>query len=248
MIRRIPVRIDAKKGRVDRPCCANQDWGECMKKILFSTLLLLVTIMFQVVPVQADLGLSPSGLSVIDAAGNYWYRDIGGTYFGSNYSTAPGSLVSNLNATSYDGKNNWFFASQAQIQGLVSQLKTQIPAAPTGPYDSGNPFTPATYVNGGGHYNWDWSIGPEWEGITDIPAGPGEHMIYTLGFYKIDGQSNSYEYRESYAPGADGVSGPSGSWLVATAGTPPTPAPEPFTLLLLGLGLAGLAGVRRFEK
>lgn len=124
---------------------------------------------------------------------------------------------------------------------MVSQIVT--PTKPASSYDSGNPFIPATYAQGGGHYNWGWSIGPEWEGLS--AGSSAQPMIYTLGFYKVDNQSDSYEYRESYQSGGGPLeSGTYGAWLVATP-TSSVPIPGAYVLMLAGFGLVRLAARRR---
>lgn len=93
----------------------------------------------------------------------------------------------------------------------------------------------------------------------DIVYNPGFAWVYAV--VKVDGPNDySYLFWDNQAGGGDDIlNTPDAGTLPFNMGTPPlgishitwfgpTQVPEPMTLFLLGLGLVGIAGIRRKMK
>lgn len=77
-------------------------------------------------------------------------------------------------------------------------------------------------------------------GITKDNMGWVEREFYFTAVGEVTTLTFTSLVASAYGPALDDIS--------CEPEEGPTPTPEPSTLMLIGLGLAGLAGVRRFRK
>jgi hypothetical protein len=75
----------------------------------------------------------------------------------------------------------------------------------------------------------------------------GTTPFINMTFDVTNGQTSYSLYAQMWSPAAD-PQGFDSDYLTISSNPIPNPTPEPATMLLLGLGLVGLAGVRRKFK
>lgn len=184
----------------------------------------------------SSAGIAKATLTVYDfsgtkvtydsSTGNYWYWDI--DQFSSQSYSEQITSIANLIVAGLAG--TWRMADHIEMQGLWN-----------------NPVDSIAY-NFNHSYSWqnvsDGTTWKEWQGRYERISTLGDHHY---GLFGWNGTNQSYyDYGLDYEI-YDSYSHPNfGAWVILYGN--PTPIPEPATSLLFGIGLIGLAGVRRKTK
>ncbi len=203
-----------------------------MKKkfgIFLQTCLLLVTmLLLAAAPVMADVMYTYTGNSY-----NYFTNPTGNPDFGTHL-TASFTFDSNVVTNDYTGYQ-YFSATSTTFNDIISWSATSgstTLSSSANSYEQGAMFS---FINGDIDV-WYFAVG------TD----PGYYLAsYNCGYGIADVAINYYFNDEEYK--LSGVWSNPGMWTKQQ--DPSNPVPEPSTILLLGLGLAGIVGARKkFKK
>lgn len=196
----------------------------------------------------------------------------GGTlnFIGAEVSHTPTDLVFNLtvngNVSTTDWGNFMIGISTGKTAGTTSGNGWNRPINMTSPV-GGMDFWIGSWVNGGGGSQL-WTHGGSWSGPGtllgySITAGATSQLTYTVSRASLGLTGNDTFYFDAYSTGGGSsdsavdalanpntsITGWAGPYTSNTAnGLYSYAIPEPSSSLLMGLGLAGLAVLRRTRK
>lgn len=176
-----------------------------------------------------------------DETGLYWYYDL--SYFTNQTYTEVLSAIDNLNTEGYYGFSDWSIASQEVVLDLSSEFFIddnytlfESTGRITVNYttEDGTIVSTEATLYGGRTESPPGSVASVDFRIFDIPVIASGEIMYGVLSGTIDGITYDYYFKNESL----------GAWVVSNGGAA-APVPEPSTVLLLGFGIAGLAGARR---
>jgi hypothetical protein len=205
-----------------------------MKKIV----MLLFAMVIGAAGVANATLIGMSGFDIVndDTHSTYWYSDL--TYFSGLTMGNILTEINHLNATAYGGFTTWQLATSSEMTALFTYDEFEI-------HDAFNPSS-----NWIGYRVGTFTYRGRYDDGTDPAnrAGVGElqvrerywngDTIITIPRHLIDNLAvdTSTQYSAWITTG------------VISEGPGPAPVPEPATMLLLGVGMIGLAGARKKYK
>lgn len=158
-----------------------------------------------------------------DDAGRYWMWDLS-AFTDMTYAEQVATVSNDYAATNYFGINNWHMAKLDEMQTLFNGSRT---------WEDLKIFWPS-YING-----YDGGAQIHWAGRFDSPVT--DTYNHSVAAFYADSNTEMIGY--GYYPAADATKySKVGAWVTAS------PVPEPSTMLLLSVGLAGIAIAARRRK
>jgi len=207
----------------------NRPGGEQMKRFILALCAFLLVISL---PNISPANLVQQNEYVIwdDSTGRYWYRDLS-QFTGMTYQEQLDAIAI-LDSQYTD--ISWHMATSSEMNEVW--------------YDGG--YTEEEIATAFLHSYIDMSNTTHWAGRYDL-AYPGDnHQVANLSYNDTGGYDKLgiSPFEDHYIPDTADWFPEMGAWVasVGTGSVPnPNPIPEPTTWLLLGIGLAGLAGFKR---
>lgn len=186
--------------------------------------------------------LIPMDGIIFDNTNNvYWIRDMA-LFANQTYSQQIAGIAALNSDSDYSSPawGSWQLATSAQIASLFTYSDQEII----------NAFLPSYVQHQGTVGSANENYVYIYNGRFDSIPSAGNHSVAVISFYDYVPPENPYDTIQRSTTGSmsDTESYISiGAW-VAAAATPTNAVPEPSTILLLGIGLACLAGSRRRRK